>query len=95
MTNWMKNIEPVEPFSRTIINKPSSGPSHSYLKRWVGRDRSKNSMEVPAQCRHCGVSWDCRGTIDVPISLVELKRKVYDKLDKEYRAGGTIRPYDY
>jgi len=31
----------------------------------------------------------------VPISLVELKRQVYDKLDKEYRAGGTIRPYDY
>ena len=89
-------ISRVEDIEVSLIDSVLQGPFCPVcLKRWVGRDRSKNSMEVPAQCRHCGVSWDCRGTIDVPISLVELKRQVYDKLDKEYRAGGTIRPYDY
>jgi hypothetical protein len=46
--------------------------------------------EVPAQCRYCGVSWDCQGTVDYPLSLIDLKRQVYKELDQEYRAGGRI-----
>ena len=89
-------ISRVEDIEDSLIDSVLQGPFCPVcLKRWVGRDRSKNSMEVPAQCRHCGVSWDRQGTVDLPISLVELKRKVYDKLDEEYRAGGNIRPYDY
>lgn len=86
-------VEDIEDF---LIDSLLQGPFCPVcLKRWVGRDRSKNAMEVPAQCRHCGVSWDRQGTVDLPISLVQLKRRVYEKLDEEYRAGGTIRPYDY
>jgi hypothetical protein len=89
-------ISSVEDIEDSLIDSVLQGPFCPVcLKRWVGRDRSKNSREVPAQCRHCGVSWDRQGTVDLPISLVELKRKVYDKLDEEYRADGTIRPYDY
>ena len=60
------------------------------LKRVVGRDRHKKLAEVPAQCRYCGVSWDCQGTVDYPMSLIDLKRQVYKELDQEYRAGGRI-----
>ena len=89
-------ISRVEDIEDSLIVSVLQGPFCPVcLKRWGGRGRSKNSMEVPAQCRHCGVSWDCQGTVNLPISLVELKRRVYDKLDEEYRAGGTIRPYDY
>jgi hypothetical protein len=89
-------ISRVEDIEDSLIDSVLQGPFCPVcLKRWVGRNRSKNSMEVPAQCRHCGVSWDRQGTVALPISLVELKRKVYDKLDEEYRARGTIRPYDY
>lgn len=55
------------------------------LKRCIGRDRAKPSTAMPAQCRHCGTSWAGQGTI----SLIELKRQVYEQLDQEYRAGGT------
>ena len=89
-------ISRVEDIEDSLIVSLLQGPFCPVcLKRWGGRGRSKNSMEVPAQCRHCGVSWDCQGTVNLPISLVELKRRIYDKLDEEYRAGGTIRPYDY
>lgn len=57
------------------------------LKRVVGRDRSKKNVEVPAQCRYCGVSWDYQGTVAYPLSLIDLKRQVYEQLDQEYRAG--------
>ncbi|UCH90477.1 MAG: hypothetical protein JSU60_05000, partial [Nitrospirota bacterium] len=86
-------VEDIEDF---LIDSLLQGPFCPVcLKRWVGRDRSKNAMEVPGQCRHCGFSWDRQGTVGLPISLVQLKRRVYEKLDEEYRAGGTIRPYDY
>ena len=86
----------VEDIEDSLIDSLLQGPFCPVcLKRLVRRDRSKNETEVPAQCRHCGVSWDRQGTVDLPISLVQLKRRVYDKLDEEYQAGGTIRPYDY
>ena len=89
-------ISRVEDIEDSLIDSLLQGPFCPVcLKRWVARDRSKNSMEVPAQCRHCGVSWDRQGSVDLSIALVELKRRVYAKLDEEYRAGGTIRPYDY
>jgi len=89
-------ISRAEDIEDSLIDSVLQGPFCPVcLKRWVGRDRSKNPREVPAQCRHCGVSWDRQGAIDLPISLVELKRKVYGKLDEEYRAEGTVRPYNY
>jgi hypothetical protein len=89
-------ISRVEDIGDSLVDSVLQGPFCPVcLKRWMGRDRSKNSMEVPAQCRHCGVSRYRRGTVDLPVSLVELKRCVYDKLDEEYRAGGNIQPYDH
>lgn len=60
------------------------------LKRVIGRDRSKKITEVPEQCRYCGISWDCQGSVDYPLSLINLKRQVYENLDQEYRAGRRI-----
>jgi len=60
------------------------------LKRVSARDRRKKIAEVPAQCRYCGVSWECQETVDYPLSLIDLKRKIYQQLDKEYRAGGKM-----
>jgi len=57
------------------------------LKRVVGRDRHKNFSQVPAQCRYCGISWDGPGTIEYPLSVIDLKRQVYQQLDQEFRAG--------
>jgi hypothetical protein len=57
------------------------------LKRAAGRDRHKKLAEVPAQCRYCGVSWDSPETVKYPISVIDLKRQVYEHLDQEYRAG--------
>jgi hypothetical protein len=89
-------ISRVEDIEDSLIDSMLQGPFCPVcLKRWMGRDRSKNAMEVPAQCRHCGVSWDRQGMVDLPISLVQLKRGVYDKLDEEYRAAGTIQPCAY
>ncbi len=60
------------------------------LKRVVARDRHKNPSEIPIECRYCGVSWDDQGTFGYPLPLLEFKRRVYEKLDHEYRAGGRI-----
>ena len=89
-------ISRVEDIEDSLIDSMLQGPFCPVcLKRCVARDRSKNAMEVPAQCRHCAVSWDRQGMVGLPISLVQLKRGVYDKLDEEYRAGGTIQPCAY
>ncbi len=79
----------VEKIEDHLIDRMIQGPFCPIcLKRCVGRDRAKHSAEIPAQCRHCGTSWEDQGT-SLPISSIELKRKVYEQLDLEYRAGGT------
>ena len=85
----------VEDIEDHLIDRVIQGPFCPVCLKWlVGRDRTKSSTEVPAQCRHCGFSWDPQGAVDLPISLGDLKRQVYDTLDQEYRAGGTIQPYE-
>jgi len=87
-------ISRVEDIEDHLIDSLLQGPFCPVcLKRVVGRGRDKPSAVVPAQCRHCGVSWDSRGTLDSPLPLVALKRQVYDKLDQEYRESETIQPY--
>ena len=88
-------VRGVEEMDAQLIDTLVQGPFCPVCLKWlVGRDQAKQSAEVPAHCRHCGVTWDCHGTITLPLSLVELKRQVYDKLDQEYRACGTIQPYE-
>ncbi len=58
------------------------------LKRVVGRDRHKKLVEVQAKCRFCGSPWDCYGTVDYPLLVIDLKRQIYQNLDQEYRTGG-------
>lgn len=79
----------VEQIEDQLIDHLIQGPFCPFcLKRCVRRDRARHSAEIPVQCRHCGTSWDGQGT-SYPISTIELKRKVYEQLDQEYRAGGT------
>ncbi len=88
-------IKGVEEMDDQLLDTLVQGPFCPVcLKRLVGRDQAKHSAEVPAHCRHCGIAWDCHGRITLPMSLVELKRQVYDVLDQEYRACGTIQPYE-
>ena len=60
------------------------------LRRVVRRDRHKKIAEVLAHCRYCGISWDSPQTVEYPLSLINLKRQVYQQLDEDYRAGKTI-----
>lgn len=60
------------------------------LRRVVGRDRHKKNAEVLAHCRYCGVSWDGVQTVEYPLSLINFKRRVYQQLDQDYRAGKSI-----
>ncbi len=60
------------------------------LKRLVERDRVY-AAEVPGQCRHCGVSWSNQEFDRLPISLVDLKRKVYDSLDRKLRTSRGVQ----
>ena len=88
-------VRGVEEMDDQLIDTLIQGPFCPVCLKWlVGRDKAKHSAEVPAHCRHCGLLWDCHGTITLPLSLVELKRQVYDKLGQEYRACGTIQPYE-
>lgn len=54
------------------------------LKRLVGRNPVL-AVEVPVQCRYCGLSWSNQGSESQPILLIDLKRQVYDNLDREFR----------
>lgn len=84
-TDLVENIED------HLVNAMVQGPFCPVcLKRVVGRDRHKKFPEIPAQCRYCGVSWDGSGTIEYPLSIIDLKRQVYQQLDQEFRAGKTM-----
>lgn len=88
-------IRGVEEIDDQLIDTLVQGPFCPVCLKWlVGRDQAKHSAEVPAQCRHCGVSCEGQGTLTLPMSLVKLKRQVYGALDQEYRACGTIQPYE-
>jgi hypothetical protein len=60
------------------------------LKRLVGRDRVHDA-EVPAQCRHCGFSWSNQASDNLSISLLEVKRQVYDSLERELRTNRRVQ----
>lgn len=83
--------DPVNDIEDHLIDAMIQGPFCPVcLKRVVGRDRHKKISQVPAQCRYCGVSWDGPGTIEYPLSVIDLKRQVYQQLDQEFRAGKTM-----
>lgn len=83
--------DPVDDIEDHLIDAMVQGPFCPVcLKRVVGRDRHKKFSQVPAQCRYCGVSWDGPGTIEYPLSVIDLKRLVYQQLDQEFRAGKTM-----
>lgn len=87
----IRRVEDVEDY---LIDSLLQGPFCPVcLKKVVGQGRDKPSTMFPAHCRHCGVSWDHQGTVDLSFSLVAWKRKVFEALDQEYRVSGTIQPY--
>lgn len=60
------------------------------LKRLVGRVHVQVSG-VPAQCHNCGLSWSIH-ELDYPeMPLGELKRMVYDMLDRKVRMGRNVQ----
>jgi len=84
-------IRGMEEIDDQLIDTLIQGPFCPVCLKWlVGRHQEKHSAEVPAHCRHCGVSWERQEAM----SLVELKRQVYSALDQEYRACGIIQPYE-
>ena len=88
-------VREVEEIDDQLLNTLIQGPFCPACLKWlVGRHQEKHSAEVPAHCRHCGVSWAWQQALTLPMSLVELKRQVYGALDQEYRACGTIQPYE-
>jgi hypothetical protein len=88
-------IRGMEEIDDQLIDTLVQGPFCQVCLKWlIGRDQAKHLAEVPAQCRHCGVSCEGQGRLTLPMSLVELKRQVYGALDQEYRACGTIQPYE-
>lgn len=60
------------------------------LKRLVGRTTDP-TVEIPALCRHCGVSWSRQTPDALRISLVDLKRQVYLSLVQEFRTGRSVQ----
>lgn len=83
--------ESVDEMGDHLINSLVQGPFCPVcLKSLVGRGQNRKSTTVPESCRHCGVSWDSQGSVDHPISSIDLKRRVYEQLDREYRAEGTL-----
>jgi len=83
--------ESVDEMGDHLIDSLVQGPFCPVCLKWlVGRGQDRKSDTVLEPCRHCGVSWDCQGAVDHPISSIDLKRRVYEQLDLEYRAGGTL-----
>ena len=81
-------VEGVNEMEDDLIDSMVQGPFCPVcLKRVVRRDANKQLAEVPEQCRYCGISWDCQGKVEYPLPIMDLKRQVYQQLDREYRAG--------
>jgi hypothetical protein len=83
--------ESVEEMGDHLIDSLVQGPFCPVCLKWlIGRRQDRKSATVPEPCRHCGISWDCQGVVGHPISSIDLKRRVYEQLDREYRAGEKL-----
>jgi len=81
---------------QTFVGVMVQGPfCVACLKRLMSRDQVHLSHEVPAQCRHCGRTWSCENTLDSPLSLIDLKQRIFEDLNQEYHTLGKIQPYNY
>lgn len=81
---------PMQDIDKDQVQRMVQGPfCRVCLKRLVGRF-SVPSAEVPKHCRHCGSSWSNKKSDCLPISLVELKRRVFDDLDRKSRASRVV-----
>ena len=54
------------------------------LKRWIGREVPPTSP-IPDHCRFCGIPWVQCQSYDRPVQAREVKRLVYEYLDREMR----------
>ena len=63
------------------------------LKRWVGRGVAPGST-MPLQCRFCGIPWNPSDSYSCPVQVSDVKRLVYDHLDKEVRNQSSVLPTD-
>jgi hypothetical protein len=82
---------PMEDIEDAQVQVMVQGPfCRACLKRLVER-YSVPAAEVPKHCRHCGLSWNNQKSDCLPISLVELKRRVFDDLDRKSRASRMVQ----
>ena len=89
-------VKAVGDMGDSLIQSMILGPFCLVCLKWfVDRHRTQGSTEVEAKCRHCGVPWNGHDTEGVPVPLIDLKREIYDHLDREYRVRKRILPYDY
>jgi hypothetical protein len=74
-------VMPREDLVDSQIQAMVQGPfCRGCLKRLARKDRI-HAAEVPAQCRHCGLSWSNEASDNLPISLVDLKRRFMTTLN--------------
>lgn len=61
------------------------------LKRWVGRGAAPES-NLPSQCRFCGILWNPSDSYPCPVQVSDVKRLVYEHLDKKVRNRSSMSP---
>jgi hypothetical protein len=88
---WLHvGVTPGEDLDDSQVQSMVQGPfCRGCLKRLVGRNRVL-ADEVPAQCHHCGLSWRNLGSHRLSIMLLDLKRQVYDNLDRKLRTSPKL-----
>lgn len=89
---WLQiGVVPKEDVEDDQVQAMVQGPfCRVCLKRLVGRDRVQIA-EVPAQCHNCGLFWSIHESDHRSMQLGDLKRMVYDMLDRKVRTSRNVQ----
>lgn len=89
-------VKAVEDIGDRLIQRMIQGPFCLVCLKWlVDRHQTQGTTEVAEKCRHCGVPWNGQDIEVFPVPLIDLKRRVYENIDREYRMRKGIRSYDF
>lgn len=89
---WLRmGVVPKEDVEDSQVQVMVQGPfCRACLRRLVGRNGVQIAV-VPAQCHNCGLSWSKHEFVCSAILLNDLKRMVYDMLDRKVRANQNVQ----
>ena len=74
-------VNPREILSDSQVQAMVQGPfCRNCLKRLTRRN-PVHAAEVPAQCHYCGLSWNNAASVNLPVSLADLKRRLVTALN--------------